>query len=324
MRLPHEFDLHALEVFTLTAELGGMTQCAEHLHMTQSAVSQTIARLENGIGATLFDRGLRPLGLTPLGRTLYQSGQKLLMNAKSAYEEMRVGGDLPMDQIAIGMAESLAAQLSVLILQDFGKRAQRWWLRSGLSIKQHEVFLARKLDMLISGSSQLEKVPGIEHHWVSNDPFFIILPKSYTGSLDLNEISMALPFIRYALDSGMGQQIERQIARLKLRLPQTVEVDTTPQQFMCVEAGLGWSISSMLCLAVQTHRMDSIRIEPLPRGRFARRIQVIARAGEMGDLPRQIAEHSHRHLHHNIFPPLVERLSWLGGLIQAEESEGEI
>ena len=56
MQLPPEFDLHALEVFILTVELGGMTASAQQLRITQSAVSQTIARLEHGIGATLFDR----------------------------------------------------------------------------------------------------------------------------------------------------------------------------------------------------------------------------------------------------------------------------
>ena len=74
MRLPQEFDLHALEVFVMTVELGGMSQCASHLQVTQSAVSQTIAKLETGIGAPLFDRTMRPLGLTASGKALYARG----------------------------------------------------------------------------------------------------------------------------------------------------------------------------------------------------------------------------------------------------------
>ena len=50
MKLPQEFDLHALEVFVMTVELGGMSQCAAHLQVTQSAVSQTIAKLDAAIG----------------------------------------------------------------------------------------------------------------------------------------------------------------------------------------------------------------------------------------------------------------------------------
>ena len=70
MHLPPEFDFHALQVFVLTVELGGMTASAQQMHITQSAVSQTISRLEHGIGTSLFDRSLRPLGLTPAGRAL--------------------------------------------------------------------------------------------------------------------------------------------------------------------------------------------------------------------------------------------------------------
>jgi DNA-binding transcriptional LysR family regulator len=89
MKLPQEFDLHALEVFVMTVELGGMSQCAAHLQVTQSAVSQTIAKLEAGIGASLFDRTMRPLGLTASGKSLFARGQKLIAHARLAYDEVR-------------------------------------------------------------------------------------------------------------------------------------------------------------------------------------------------------------------------------------------
>ena len=82
MKLPQEYDLHALEVFVMTVELGGMSQCAAHLQVTQSAVSQTIARLEAGIGASLFDRTMRPLGLTASGKSLFARGHKLIAHAR--------------------------------------------------------------------------------------------------------------------------------------------------------------------------------------------------------------------------------------------------
>ena len=95
MKLPQEYDLHALEVFVMTVELGGMSQCAAHLQVTQSAVSQTIARLEAGIGASLFDRTMRPLGLTASGKSLFARGQKLIAHASLVYDEVRQGASLP-------------------------------------------------------------------------------------------------------------------------------------------------------------------------------------------------------------------------------------
>jgi len=103
LRLPPEFDLHALEVFVLTVELGGMTASAQQLRVTQSAVSQTITRLESGMGTPLFDRALRPLGLTPAGRALYQRAKRLLATARTMYDEVREGAQQPIDQIIIGL-----------------------------------------------------------------------------------------------------------------------------------------------------------------------------------------------------------------------------
>ena len=91
MRLPPEFDLHALEVFVLTVELGGMTASAQQLRITQSAVSQTITRLEQGIGTALFDRSLRPLGVTPAGRALYERARTLLSTARRVVDVVRAG-----------------------------------------------------------------------------------------------------------------------------------------------------------------------------------------------------------------------------------------
>jgi Bacterial regulatory helix-turn-helix protein, lysR family len=78
VKLPPEFDLHALDVFVMTVELGGMSQCANHLQVTQSAVLQTIAKLEASIAAPLFDRTMRPMGLTASGKALFARGQTLI------------------------------------------------------------------------------------------------------------------------------------------------------------------------------------------------------------------------------------------------------
>ena len=64
------------------------------------------------------------------------------------------------------MAESLANHLTAPLLQVVGPRARRWQVRSGISMLQHHEFVARKLDMLITGSSQLTDADGVEHHQI--------------------------------------------------------------------------------------------------------------------------------------------------------------
>lgn len=315
MRLPAEFDLHGLEVFVLTAELGGMTACAQQLRITQSAVSQTITRLEQGIGAPLFDRSLRPLGLTPSGRALHERARKLLAKARTAYDEVREGAQQPIDQLTVGMSESLANLLTAPLLRRHGMRVGSWRVRSGISLRQQQDFLARRCDMLVTGSNTLEKHPGIEHHDVLDDPFVMIFPADYTGSAEPSEVAERLPFVRYSLDTGMGQRIESQLTRMKLRVPNVIEVEIIHQQLTTVGLGIGWSITSLLCLAALPQLMPQLRVEPLPRGRFARRIQVVARMGELGDLPVNTAAMARETLLDNVLPPLITALPWAGALV---------
>ena len=316
LRLPSEFDLHALEVFVVTVELGGMTASATQLRITQSAVSQTITRLEAGIGTALFDRSLRPLGLTPAGRALYERARKLLTSARTVIDEVREGASLPIDQITVGMSETFATLLTAPVLRRFGHRVGRWRIRSGISLVQQQDFLARRVDMLVTGSNTLEKHPGIEHHDVMDDPFVLVFPRDYTGSAEPAEAAARLPFVRYALDHGMGQRIESQLTRMKLRLPNVIEVDIMHQQLTSVALGIGWSVTSVLCLAAMPALVEQVRVEPLPRARFSRRVQVVGRSGELGNLAEQAAQTAREVMMVESLPPLFQLLPWVEELMR--------
>jgi DNA-binding transcriptional LysR family regulator len=316
LRLPAEFDLHALEVFVVTVELGGMTASATQLRITQSAVSQTITRLEAGLGTALFDRSLRPLGLTPAGRALYERARRLLTTARSVIDDVREGANLPVDQITLAMSETFATLLTAPVLRRFGMRVGRWRIRAGISLVQQQDFLARRVDMLVTGSNTLEKHPGTEHHDVMDDPFVLIFPRDYAGTADPTEAAERLPFIRYSLDHGMGQRIESQLTRMKLRLPNVIEVDIIHQQLTSVALGIGWSITSALCLAAMPGLLDHLRIEPLPRGRFSRRVQVVGRSSELGNLAAQTAELAREVLLVDTMNPLLAQLPWIADLMK--------
>ena len=46
--------IHMLKVFSAAAHYGSFTACGQRLHMTQSAVSQQVKRLEELVGSELF------------------------------------------------------------------------------------------------------------------------------------------------------------------------------------------------------------------------------------------------------------------------------
>ena len=311
MKLPQGFDLGSLEVFMLTAELGGMTQSGQHLGMTQSAVSQTVLKLEAALGVKLFDRTMRPLALTPSGKLLLQEGTRLLAAARSLAIEVREGGQRPVDCVTIAMAESLANHLTAPLLLGLGGRARQWQLRSGISLLQHHEFLARKIDMLITGSSQLEDSGEFDHFPIMTEDFILIVPSDYPGPIDPIEALADMPFIRFSLLSAMGQRIERQVSRIRLVLPNVVEVDSTEQQMGAVAAGFGWSITTPLCLASHLDLLPNLRVAPIKRAQFRRTVHLVARRGEFGALPRDIAALAERSLRTSRLITLARELPWL-------------
>lgn len=311
MKLPQEFDLHALEVFVMTVELGGMSQCAAHLQVTQSAVSQTIAKLEGGIGAPLFDRTMRPLALTASGKSLFARGQKLIAHARLAYDQVREGANLPISSVTVAMSFSLANQLTVPIMRSLGSRSDRWNIRSGISMAHQGEFLTRDIDMLVTGSFNLEHRDTVELHPVFEEKFIFVFPKNFREPLDLIGVPSSLPFIRFSRLTGTGQQIERQIVRMKLNLPQVVEVESSHQQLALVAAGLGWTITTPVCLAAVQELLPHLRAEPMTRGRFSRHIHVVARTHELGDIPRLTAALCLEVLREKTFPPLIAEYPWM-------------
>lgn len=311
MRFPAEFDFHALETFVLVVELGGMSQCATHLQVTQSAVSQTIARLEAGIGTQLFDRSLRPLGLTMSGRALLERSERLLAQAKLTYDAVREQAALPIAHVTVAMSFSLANQLTAPLLETLGSRAERWSIRSGISREHQSEFLARDIDMLVTGSFNLDHRHRVELHPVFEEGFVLVFPAGFVEPIDLRGSPPLLPFVRFSHLTGMGQQIERQLGRLKIPMPHTVEVESADQQLRIVAAGYGWTITTPVCLAAQRELFGQLRIEPMPRGQFSRSVQVVARIGELGSLPADIAVLATRVLRETTLPPLVAEFPWL-------------
>src|ERR1700730_8532987 len=111
-------DLSQLEVFLTVARERRFSRAAEKLFRTQSAVSQTVRKLELEIGEPLFDRSSREGVLTDAGRVLQEYAEKLLnlrQDAQAALVEMR---ELQKGKLAIAANEFTALYL-VPVLGEF-------------------------------------------------------------------------------------------------------------------------------------------------------------------------------------------------------------
>ena len=107
-------DVTLLRTFAAVADQGSMTGASRTLHLTQGAVSQQIARLEELVGDALLRREPRGLRLTPAGERLLGRARTLLALNDEIWSEI-AGGDiagpvrlgLPFDLIGTHLAPAL-------------------------------------------------------------------------------------------------------------------------------------------------------------------------------------------------------------------------
>jgi DNA-binding transcriptional LysR family regulator len=104
-------DLSQLEVFLTVARERTFSRAAEKLFRTQSAVSQTVRKLELEIGEPLFDRSSRDGVLTDAGRTLQEYAEKLLNLRKDAQEALVELRELQKGKLVIAANEFTALYL---------------------------------------------------------------------------------------------------------------------------------------------------------------------------------------------------------------------
>ena len=76
--MPRNLDITALRSFAAVADAGGVTRAASALHLTQSAVSMQLKRLEQSLGVSLIDRSGRGVALTAEGDQLLSYARRLL------------------------------------------------------------------------------------------------------------------------------------------------------------------------------------------------------------------------------------------------------
>lgn len=103
--MPRNLDLTALRSFVTVAETGGVTKAAGQLHLTQSAVSMQLKRLEESLGLDLMDRSGRGIALTQQGELLLSYAKRLMALNDEAWG--RLTSDDFEDEIVLGVPHDI-------------------------------------------------------------------------------------------------------------------------------------------------------------------------------------------------------------------------
>ena len=108
--------LHQLEVFVAVAEEVSVGRAAERLHVSQPAVSASMASLRREIGVDLIERDGRGIQLTPAGKELMRYASLVLGLVDEGLEAVRAMSELAARPIRIGATSSLVTHVIAPIL----------------------------------------------------------------------------------------------------------------------------------------------------------------------------------------------------------------
>ena len=291
------FDLHTLEVFLAVCETGNMAGAARQLGVTQPAVSQVIADIEARTGTLLFDRRIRPLGLTAAGSVLRQCASSLLEDARQITPRLLevIAGKLPL--MRVGLVESLSRALMQSLASFMASRAEQAAVLSGLTASHAAALLTRQLDLVI-GVDDLEDLEGLERWALLDEPYLLLLPETEPAPDSVAALALLLeryPLVRYSARSRTGAEIERHLRRLRLDAPIRQEYDS-PLGVLAAARNSGIAVTTPFCLFEAGMDLAGLTCHPLPGPRFARRLTLVARRRELGRLPADLAQTVHETL----------------------------
>lgn len=147
-----KLDLRQLRYFLALCEAGTYGRAAEQQGISQSALTQSILRLEQAVGVRLFERGRSGATLTAEGRLLLPRAQSMLAEAEAATRELRHARQARRAKVAIGLGKSIVGPE---IPDAIGRLRERHpevalTIREGWSPELFALLLRGRLDFVVS------------------------------------------------------------------------------------------------------------------------------------------------------------------------------
>lgn len=311
-------DMQALRVFLATAQDCNMSKAAERLGISQSAVSQSIRLLEENFGAPLLNRSARPLTLTPAGIALFNRGRVLLEEALNLRGSVIEASRGIKPSLRVGLVDSFAATCGTPLVQQLLRNTAQLSVRTGLTPNLGEALARRELDLVISTRSL--DLDGMANHLLMSERFFVIAPKDSMpvchSVADITALARVLPIVRFNQQSHLGEQTERALRRVGLNPPRRLEVDTADTLTSMVAGGIGWAITTPLCLLQGARSAASVRHDFVAELNAERKVYLHVRKGEYGSLGKETFEIVCAILENHISGELKAINPLLPGLIQ--------
>jgi LysR family transcriptional regulator, hydrogen peroxide-inducible genes activator len=142
-------EFRQLRYFRAVARFRSFTRAAEHEHVAQPSLSQQIHKLEDDLGARLFNRLGRRVTLTPFGERFLEHATRVLLELDGARQEIQEIQGLRRGRVSLGAIPTLAPYLLPRILKTFAASCP------GITVNVREGLTLSLLSQLSDGEMDL-------------------------------------------------------------------------------------------------------------------------------------------------------------------------
>ncbi len=269
-----------LYAFLALDELKHFTRAAERCHVSQSAFSVMIQKLETAVGAKLFERDTRNVMLTPEGKLFVDVARSLTAEIESAFADMAEYVEKRRGRVAIAALPSLAANGLPAVIAAYKK------LHPGVTVTLYDALSDQCLALLRQGKADLAlTAPGpnvqeFDAGTLCSDPFYLVCRRDHRlakkRSIQLEDLA-GCEMIHLARSTSVRQHVDillRNVATISTGL----EAEHLATVAGLVEQGLGISLVPELTL-FQFRQLNLVAI-PVETEGLVRPILIVKRKGE--------------------------------------------
>lgn len=241
----HNFDILGIEAFVAVADLGSFSRAADHLHISQTALSRRIAKLEDAIAGKLFMRTTRSLSLTQPGTDFLPRARRLVREMSAALTELKESTMHGYGHVVMGCLPTVAAGMMSRVIAAYSEQYPRNRIqildRSATEIRQAVLRGEAEfgVSVLPSGQNELHRIT------LFQDPVVMVCPEHHPLAQKKQLAWHSLvgqPLIGIGSLSGLRLQTEIVINENKLNLWFAYEVQHLSTAVGLVAGGAGIAI----------------------------------------------------------------------------------
>jgi DNA-binding transcriptional LysR family regulator len=276
-------DLAQLDVFLTVVRERRFSRAAEKLYRTQSAVSQSIRKLEEELGEPLFDRSSREALLTDAGRVLQEYAERLLNLRDDAHGALTELRELHHGKLSVGANEFTALYL-LPVLAEFRRLHPMIRIAVNRSLSSHipdDVLRHRSEFGVLTYDPQNPELRVVA---VYLDELILVVPPGHPlageSRVSIRQLGAEM-FVAHNVESHYREKVIQLFQRHKTPLHMDIELPTLQAIKRFVAMGNGVALVPEISVETELARGELVRI-PVRELRLHRKLRLIYRkAGNM-------------------------------------------